>query len=93
MVDIDHFKHISDTYGHPAGDAVIQQLADRLVSTFPRKTDFVARYGGEEFCVLLPGANLEVGQRFGERLLKTVHGVIVIRKFAYRLRCPSVWQN
>lgn len=72
MVDIDHFKLINDTHGHPAGDAVIQQLADRLVSTFPRKTDFVARYGGEEFCVLLPGANLELCQRLGERLLESV---------------------
>jgi diguanylate cyclase (GGDEF)-like protein len=74
MVDIDHFKLINDTHGHPAGDAVIQQLADRLVSTFPRKTDFVARYGGEEFCVLLPGANLEVCQRLGDRLLAAVRG-------------------
>jgi len=72
MVDIDHFKQVNDTHGHPAGDAVIQQLADRLVSTFPRKTDFVARYGGEEFCVLLPGANLDLCQRLGERLLEAV---------------------
>ena len=72
MVDIDHFKNINDTHGHPAGDAVIQQLADRLVSTFPRKTDFVARYGGEEFCVLLPGANIELSQRLGHRLLESV---------------------
>ncbi len=72
MVDIDHFKQINDTHGHPAGDAVIQQLADRLVSTFPRKTDFIARYGGEEFCVLLPGANLELSQRLGDRLLESV---------------------
>ena len=74
MVDIDHFKNINDTHGHPAGDAVIQELADRLVSTFPRKTDFVARYGGEEFCVLLPGATLEVCQRLGDRLLEAVSG-------------------
>ena len=72
MVDIDHFKHINDTYGHQAGDAVIQQLSDRLVSTFPRKGDFVARYGGEEFCVLLSGATLKVCQRLGERLVETV---------------------
>ncbi len=72
MVDIDHFKQINDTHGHPAGDAVIQQVADRLVSTFPRKTDFVARYGGEEFCILLPGASLEVCQRLGDRLLEAV---------------------
>ncbi len=76
MVDIDHFKEINDTYGHQAGDAVIQQLSDRLVSTFPRKGDFVARYGGEEFCVLLSGANLKVCQRLGERLLEVVRGEI-----------------
>jgi len=72
MIDIDHFKQINDTHGHPAGDAVIQQLANRLVSTFPRKTDFVGRYGGDEFCVLLPGANLELCQRLGIRLLEDV---------------------
>jgi diguanylate cyclase len=72
MVDVDHFKHINDTYGHPAGDAVLQQLANRLVSTFPRKTDFIARYGGEEFCILLQGAGYELSQRLGERLLAAV---------------------
>jgi len=72
MVDVDHFKYINDTYGHPAGDAVLQQLANCLVSTFPRKTDFIARYGGEEFCVLLQGAGQELSQRLGERLLDAV---------------------
>ncbi|MGD9852295.1 MAG: diguanylate cyclase [Nitrospirales bacterium] len=72
MVDIDFFKRINDTYGHPMGDAVLQQLADRLVSTFPRKSDFIARYGGEEFCVLLSGTGRELAQRLGERLLESV---------------------
>ncbi len=72
MVDVDHFKHINDIYGHPAGDAVLQQLANRLVATFPRKTDFIARYGGEEFCVLLQGAGQELSQRLGERLLDAI---------------------
>ncbi|MDH4361674.1 MAG: GGDEF domain-containing protein [Nitrospirota bacterium] len=72
MVDVDHFKRINDTFGHPAGDAVLQQLANRLVSTFPRKADFIARYGGEEFCVLLQGAGYELSQRLGERLLNAV---------------------
>ena len=84
MIDIDHFKQVNDMHGHPAGDAVIQQLADRLVSTFPRKTDFVARYGGEKFCVLLPGANLEVCQRLGERLLG------VVRREAFRYQEISI---
>lgn len=74
MVDVDHFKHVNDTYGHPAGDVVLQQVAKCLVSTFPRKSDFIARYGGEEFCVLLQGADGELGQRLGERLLDAIRG-------------------
>jgi diguanylate cyclase (GGDEF)-like protein len=73
-------KNINDTYGHPAGDAVLQQLGNRLVSTFPRKTDFSARYGGEEFCILLHNARNELGQRLGERLLHTVRG----EEFSYQ---------
>lgn len=72
MVDVDHFKQVNDTYGHPAGDVVLQHLAKRLVSTFPRKTDFIARYGGEEFCVLLQGAGWELSRRLGERLLDAI---------------------
>jgi diguanylate cyclase len=74
MVDIDCFKRINDTYGHPAGDGILQQLADRLISTFPRKTDFIARYGGEEFSVILSETNLETAQRLGDRLLRVVEG-------------------
>ena len=72
MVDIDYFKRINDSYGHPVGDLVLQQMADRLVSTFPRKADFIARYGGEEFSVVLSGTGLELAQRLGERLLDVV---------------------
>lgn len=53
MLDIDHFKHINDTYGHPAGDRVIKGLA-QLLSQRLRSTDFIGRYGGEEFAVILP---------------------------------------
>ncbi len=53
LLDIDHFKAINDTHGHPAGDAVLKFIASTCVRTFKRKNDFVARYGGEEFGVLL----------------------------------------
>jgi diguanylate cyclase (GGDEF)-like protein len=53
MVDIDHFKHVNDTHGHRAGDAVLRQVAERIRAT-TRISDVVGRYGGEEFVLLLP---------------------------------------
>ncbi len=52
MFDIDHFKKINDTYGHPAGDYVLQKLSQRVMETV-RQEDLFARYGGEEFAVML----------------------------------------
>ena len=69
MVDIDHFKQINDTHGHPTGDAVLRDIGDALVRAFPRKSDYLARYGGEEFCVVLPTTGLEDSRRLAERFL------------------------
>lgn len=55
LLDADHFKKVNDNYGHPVGDAVLQQIAG-LIMQNTRTTDFVARYGGEEFVVILPNA-------------------------------------
>ena len=56
IADLDHFKHINDTYGHAAGDAVLQQAAGRMRSAL-RDCDFLGRYGGEEFLFVLPGCS------------------------------------
>ncbi|QDQ25705.1 diguanylate cyclase [Chitinimonas arctica] len=57
MIDIDHFKKVNDSYGHPVGDQVIRSLAWLLKQRL-RKSDILGRYGGEEFLVALPGATL-----------------------------------
>jgi diguanylate cyclase (GGDEF)-like protein len=66
MIDVDHFKSVNDTYGHPAGDAVLREVA-RRVATLPRSVDRVARFGGEEFALVLMqtdrAAALEVARR------------------------------
>jgi diguanylate cyclase (GGDEF)-like protein len=58
MLDIDHFKAINDTYGHPVGDQVIRALAWLLKGRL-RSSDLIGRYGGEEFLIALPGVSLE----------------------------------
>ena len=59
MIDVDHFKTYNDTYGHGAGDACLQRVADAARSSLQRPADVLARYGGEEFVALLPETKLE----------------------------------
>jgi diguanylate cyclase (GGDEF)-like protein len=58
MLDLDNFKAINDTYGHPMGDSVLKQVAQALRNAV-RETDFVARYGGDEFALILPETDLD----------------------------------
>lgn len=71
MLDIDHFKAVNDTYGHPAGDAVLREVALAMRGAC-RTTDFAARYGGEEFCVILPHTDGKRGHILAERLRKRI---------------------
>jgi diguanylate cyclase (GGDEF)-like protein len=74
IVDIDHFKQVNDTHGHPAGDAVLRIVARRLIEGV-RSVDRVARIGGEEFALLImeadPAAGLEAAQRAVEAMRLT----------------------
>lgn len=67
LIDIDHFKKINDTYGHPAGDRVIHALAETLRAEL-RECDVIGRYGGEEFVVLLPETNEYAAAQACERI-------------------------
>ena len=67
MLDIDHFKRLNDTYGHPFGDLVLQCVA-KVLSTSMRQTEIACRYGGEEFAVILRETDLDGACRTAERL-------------------------
>lgn len=71
MLDIDHFKHVNDTYGHPFGDRVLEHVAETL-RTGTRLSDIPCRYGGEEFAIILPDTegpgSLTLAQRLSERI-------------------------
>ena len=54
VIDIDHFKHVNDNYGHLAGDHCLAALAEQIKKVLRRSTDIGCRYGGEEFCLILP---------------------------------------
>jgi diguanylate cyclase (GGDEF)-like protein len=71
MFDIDHFKNVNDTYGHPAGDAVLREVSAILKKQI-RSTDIAGRYGGEEFAILLVDANRESAFMVAERIRKAV---------------------
>lgn len=71
LVDLDNFKTINDSYGHPCGDVILQSLATILLKK-TRKIDTVARIGGEEFALLLPGTGLTRAQKLLERLLENI---------------------
>ena len=73
MVDVDFFKAYNDSYGHLAGDAVLQGIA-KLLRQYARPVDMVARYGGEEFALLLPNTDLENGMIVAERLRLLIAG-------------------
>ncbi len=76
IVDIDHFKAVNDTYGHNAGDEMLEQLAGIMLSGV-RATDFVVRYGGEEFVILLPETRVTDAQQVAEKLRKTIGDTVM----------------
>lgn len=75
LLDIDHFKKVNDTYGHPAGDAVLKGIAQILRATL-RAVDIPARYGGEEFAAILIGTDSSGAKNMAERLRKTVEKTV-----------------
>ncbi|MDX8396037.1 MAG: diguanylate cyclase, partial [Mariprofundaceae bacterium] len=71
LLDIDYFKQVNDTYGHPCGDEVLKRVAKRMENTL-RETDFVARYGGEEFACILHHADVNIARGLADKVRKAI---------------------
>lgn len=76
MMDVDHFKQLNDTHGHPFGDTVLKRVSAVLAQRVQRAGSLVARYGGEEFAVLLPGTDTQEAQALAESIRQTVQDLM-----------------
>jgi diguanylate cyclase (GGDEF)-like protein len=76
LADVDHFKHINDTFGHQAGDVVLKELGDIFVRSV-RSYDWVGRYGGEEFLLILPGSGFVAARNRAEQMRIAVEALRV----------------
>lgn len=83
MIDVDHFKHYNDTFGHQAGDEVLQTIAT-LVKRRIRATDTACRYGGEEFAIILPDTSKDEAMTLAEHL----RHIVEAHPFAYEEQQP-----
>src|SRR5438552_2055981 len=89
FVDLDHFKQVNDTHGHPAGDKVLQEAAARMRATL-RPYDLVGRYGGEEFVIVLPGCDAAGARTAADRLRASVaQPPIAVGETSLRVTCSA----
>jgi len=94
LLDIDHFKHFNDTYGHPGGDEVLRGVA-RLLEENTRPSDIVARYGGEEMAIIAPETDASAAYILAERLRSAMEAAQwpferVTASFGVSTSCPAM---
>jgi diguanylate cyclase (GGDEF)-like protein len=77
MIDIDHFKRVNDTYGHPFGDRCLQTVAAALRSALARPADLLARFGGEEFVAMLPGTDAQGAAVVSARMQAAIAAIAI----------------
>lgn len=79
IVDIDFFKSLNDTFGHPYGDACLVKVAAALQSALPRSNDLVARYGGEEFAAILPGTDIAGAHAVAQKMQEAIAAAAIVQ--------------
>ena len=77
LVDLDHFKNVNDTYGHPAGDLVLKEISS-IIQRAVRNYDWVGRYGGEELMIILPGSSFVGARLRAEQLRMAVQAARIV---------------
>jgi len=89
LLDLDHFKYVNDTLGHPIGDLLLREVAARLQVVVDKPTDIVARLGGDEFAILLPGHGVHEAQRIAEAIVASLEKPLTIEGHLVDVR-PSI---
>ena len=89
FIDLDYFKQINDTYGHPMGDKVLREVA-QFINDMLRKTDHVCRYGGEEFALVLPNCGQQRAMEIAERIRQQVSEMEIINDDAEEESCRKI---
>ena len=86
LMDLDHFKYVNDTLGHPIGDLLLREVATRLHAVVRPATDIVARLGGDEFAILLPGSLVDDARRTGEAILRVLEAPMTLEGHVVEIR-------
>ena len=89
LLDLDHFKYVNDTLGHPIGDLLLREVAARLQTVVDKPGDIVARLGGDEFAILLPGHDANDAQRVAEAVVASLEKSLAIEGHLVDVR-PSI---
>lgn len=78
LIDVDHFKHYNDTYGHQAGDDALRRIAQAISERARRPRDVPARYGGDELAVILPETTAHAAQAIADHIVSDVRGLAIV---------------
>jgi len=93
MIDVDHFKLYNDTYGHPAGDLVLQQVAEVLLAVTSRAGELAVRVGGEEFLLVLPGSTQGDAMSTAEAVKERILDLAIPHEASLTEKCVTVSQG